>query len=373
MGNVILVAVSLAVAVLLSEAGARLFLNPADYLSATTVEDEILGIRIAPGAAGFDAWGFRNRSVPSTARIVAIGDSHTYGNNARMADSWPSVLGSVTGWTVYNLGLGGYGPNQYYHLLMTRALKLKPRWIVCGLYMGDDFENAFLMSYGRDHWASLRRERWGEVDADIWEASDPVSSWHGRARTWLSRNSVIYRLVVHGPVLGSLKAAVQIRRGGRGQDPSTASIRISETGVEEAFRPLGIRDRLDQNSAAVREGMRVTFELLGRMDKACHEHGCQLVVVLIPTKESVFAERLSRDPQMHLGQAIADLVMNETRARESVLAFLARAGIPHVDTLPALRLRTADGLYTRSDRDMHPGPNGYRVIGEAVAEFFRQK
>ena len=143
--------------------------------------------------------------------------------------------------------------------------------------------------------------------------------------------------------------------------------------MEEAFRPLGIRDRLDQNSAAVREGMRVTFELLGRMDKACHEHGCQLVVVLIPTKETVFAERLSRDPQMHLGQAIADLVMNETRARESVLAFLARAGIPHVDTLPALRLRTADGLYTRSDRDMHPGPNGYRVIGEAVAEFFRQK
>ena len=169
MGNVILVAVSLAVAVLLSEAGARLFLNPADYLSATTVEDEILGIRIAPGAAGFDAWGFRNRSVPSTARIVAIGDSHTYGNNARMADAWPSVLASVTGWTVYNLGLGGYGPNQYYHLLMTRALKLKPRWIVCGLYMGDDFENAFLMSYGRDHWASLRRERWGEVDADIWD------------------------------------------------------------------------------------------------------------------------------------------------------------------------------------------------------------
>ncbi len=372
MGNVILVAVSLAVAVLLSEAGARLFLNPADYLSATTVEDEILGIRIAPGAAGFDAWGFRNRSVPSTARIVAIGDSHTYGNNARMADSWPSVLASVTGRTVYNLGLGGYGPNQYYHLLMTRALKLKPRWIVCGLYMGDDFENAFLMTYGRDHWASLRRERWGEVDADIWGPSDPASSWHGRARTWLSRNSVIYRLVVHGPVLGSLKAAVQIRRGGRGQDPSTASIRISETGVEEAFRPLGIRDRLDQNSAAVREGMRVTFELLGRMDKACHEHGCQLVVVLIPTKETVFAERLSRDPQMHLGRAIADLVMNETRARESVLAFLARAGIPHVDTLPALRLRTTDGLYTRSDRDMHPGPNGYRVIGEAVAEFFRQ-
>src|SRR5262245_30568619 len=117
--NAIVVLVSLAVGLLGCEAAARLVLNPVDYLSVTTVPDDILGIRVAAGARGFDQWGFRNRGVPAAADIVAIGDSHTYGNTATMSDSWPYVVARATGRTVYNLGLGGYGPNQYYELLKT--------------------------------------------------------------------------------------------------------------------------------------------------------------------------------------------------------------------------------------------------------------
>ena len=29
-----------------------------------------------------------------------------------MDDSWPYVLGRLTGRQVYNMGFGGYGPNQ---------------------------------------------------------------------------------------------------------------------------------------------------------------------------------------------------------------------------------------------------------------------
>jgi len=369
--NGVVLLVSLTIGLLLCEAGARLFLNPADYLSATTVRDEILGIRVPPGTAGFDEWGFRNRRVPSAAEIVAIGDSHTYGNNAAMSESWPYVVGSVTGRSVYNLSLGGYGPNQYYHLLKTHAVKLKPHWVFCGLYMGDDFENAFLMTYGRDYWSFLREGRWGGVDADIWQVADSAS-WHEGVRVWFSRKSIIYRLVVHGPVLGRLKGALQIRQASRGEDRSTTSLIVARAGIQEAFRPIAIRDRLNQSNAAVREGMRITFELLTLMDKTCHVTGCQLVVVLIPTKETVFADYLLRNPEMHLGRVVAELVEHERRARTKLLEFLDAAKIPYVDTLPALRRRVTDQLYTRSDRDMHPGKNGYRVIGEAVAEFLRR-
>jgi hypothetical protein len=372
-GNAVLVLAALGVGLLLSEVAARVFLNPADYLSAPTTNDEVLGIRIAAGASGFDEWGFRNRRVPPTAEIVAIGDSHTYGNNATMAESWPSVVERLIGRTVYNLGLGGYGPNQYYHLLMTRALKLKPRWVLCGLYMGDDFENAFLMTYGRDAWANLRQGRWSGVEADIWSPVDPGNSRHARIRTWLSRKSLVYQLVVHGPVLGGLKGTLQVRRAADGRDPATTSVLPHEGSREEAFRPLGIRARLDPKSGPVREGMRITVELLGRMDRACQEHGCRLLVVLIPTKETVFAEHLLRDPRLHLGGEIAELVSYEAIGKGKLIAFLEAARIPYVDVLPTLRSHIAEGLYTRSDRDMHPGPNGYRVIGETVAEFVRQR
>jgi hypothetical protein len=54
------------------------------------------------------------------------------------------------------MGLGGYGPNQYFELLKTKALPLKPRMVICGLSMTDDFDNAFHLTYGLDYWAYLR-------------------------------------------------------------------------------------------------------------------------------------------------------------------------------------------------------------------------
>lgn len=368
--NGIILLVSVTIGLLLCEAGARLFLNPADYLSVKTVPDEVLGIVVPPKTNGFDEWGFRNKGVPSTVDVVAIGDSHTYGNNATMEDSWPYVLGRLTGLSVYNLGLGGYGPNQYYHLLKTRALTLGPRWVLCGLYMGDDFENAFSISYGMDYWSFLREGDWDGVVADIWEAPDNAN-WHKNVRVWLSRNSIIYRLVFHGPILGKVKGAIQIRQASRDRSHSTTSLIVAEESIEEAFRPIGIRDRLDQSSTPVREGMRITFALLELMDEICRENGCQFVVVLIPTKESVFSDYLLGNPEMHLREVIEELVIHEEAARKELLEFLDQARIPYVDTLPALRRAVTNQLYTRSDRDMHPGRNGYRVIGEAVAEFPR--
>lgn len=368
--NGLVLLVSLMIGLLLCEVGVRLVVNPGDYLSARTVADETLGIRVTPGTAGFDEWGFRNKKVPSRAEIVAIGDSHTYGNNAAMADSWPYVTARLTGRSVYNLGLGGYGPNQYYYLLKTLAVKLKPRWVVCALYLGDDFENAFLMTYGREYWSFLRKGHWAGVEADIWKTPDG-GNWHRTMRVWLSENSVIYRLLVHGSVFGELKGASQIRQAAQGEDRTTTSLIVPESGIQEAFRPVSIRDRLDERISAVREGMRITMQLLSLMDKTCRENGCQLVVVLIPTKETVFADYLLRAPQLHLREVVAELIIHEEKARKRLGDFLTQAGIPYVDTLPALRREVAGRLYTRSDRDMHPGRNGYKVIGEAVAKFFR--
>ena len=378
--NVVVLLVALAIGLLLSEGVARLALNPADFLSVATVRDDVLGIRVAPGTTGFDEWGFRNPRVPGVAEIVAIGDSHTYGNNATMSQSWPYVAGRVTGKSVYSLALGGYGPNQYFQLLKTRAVKLRPRWVVCGLYLGDDFENAFLMSYGKEYWAGLRSEKRGVVDADIWKDTDDSCAIspacarprHRRLRVWLSQHSLVYRLVVHGPGVGRLKGTFQVRRAAAVADDRTASLIVADAGIEEAFRPVGIRARLDQSSAAVREGMRITFELLGMMAKTCHENGCRLLVALIPTKETVFAEYVIRSREMRLRDVIVDLVNQEARAKARLVEFLDRAGIAYVDTLPALRGKVAEQLYTRSDGDMHPNKNGYRVIGEVVGEFIAQ-
>lgn len=364
----IFVLVSVTVGVLLCEAGSRLILNPADYLSAKTIRDNILGITIAPNSSGFDEWGFRNRRVPSTAELVAIGDSHTFGNTATMDDSWPSVVARVTGREMYNLGLGGYGPNQYYHLLTTRALKLHPKWVLCGLYMGDDFENAFSITYGLDRWSFLRNGRWDNVNADIWGASDPLV-WGSGVRNWLSENSMIYRLVFHGPLLAMMKQNLQFRQASLNSDPNMTALIVDDKNIHEAFRPIGIANRLDQTSAQIREGMRITFYLLKEMDNACKQEGCRLLVAIIPTKETVFSEYLEKNSELHLYEVLERLITNERSAKNALIEFLTSTGIAYVDTFPALQQSVGNQLYARSTRDMHPGKNGYRVIGEAVAQY----
>lgn len=368
--NLVIVIAATIIGLLLCEVLARWILNPADYLTVTMVRHEILGRVIEAGSDGFDPWGFRNKTVPAEAEIVAIGDSHTYGNTARMEEAWPSVLSRLTGKTVYNMGLGGYGPNQYDHLLKTYALRLKPRIVLCGLYMGDDFENAFLMTYGFDHWAFLRQKRFEGVESDIWQEPDDTR-WFKEIRVWLSRNSVLYKIVFHGSILGRIKGYFQIGNVSRSHDAFVTSLILEEYNIREAFRPVEIRRRLNQKNDAVREGMRITVELLQDMEEECRKSGSRFVVVLIPTKEMVFADYFEHHPEIHLSDVIADLISNERTARKELFEFFRVSEIAYVDTLPALKRAVSQGLYARTDRDMHPGKNGYRVIAEAVSEFLQ--
>ena len=368
LGNTAIVLMSLLVGTLLCEAGARLVLNPADYLSVSTLWDPVLGMRIAPDSPGFDHWGFRNPSVPDSVEIVTVGDSHTFGNTAKMAEAWPSVVQRETGLSVYNMGLGGYGPNQYYQVLATGGFKLSPKFVLCGLYMGDDFENAFSTTYGLEHWASLRTGSWGQIEADIWGDSEPPGP-SKVLRNWLSRNSMVYRLVIHGSALRSLKASLQTNLADVTADPSVVTFQSADGIIQESFRPIRIAAGLDQGRAEVKEGMRLTFHFLKEMDLACRRNGCVFAVVIIPTKETVFAQHLRATRGLNLADKIEAVIANEPIATAELERVLDEAGIPHVNALPALRKRVTEQLYYRGPADMHPSANGYRVIGETVVEF----
>jgi hypothetical protein len=364
---------STAVALLIAEFGARVFLNASDFLSLEVVNDDILGAVPSPSAmAGFDKWGFRNRRVPESADIVAVGDSHTYGNTARMIESWPYVLGKLTGRQVYNMGLGGYGPNQYFYLSKTKALSLRPRMIIWGLYMGDDFEGAFSLTYGLDHWAYLRKLPPQKVDPDVWEVP-PADTRGKRIRVWMSRHSVLYQLIFHSGFGGHLTGEVQIKNAAQLYPGIATSLIVPEKNIAEAFRPKGMLTRLDQENPDIGEGMRITFELLKEMNEICQQNHIQFVVTVIPTKEMVFSDYLENNSKIPLDDVINKLLVNERSARQQTFQFFTESHIAYVDPLPELKKNVSQGLYARSAGDMHPNKNGYRVIAEAIAATLKQE
>ena len=366
LANTFVVVASVCISFGAAEVAARLFLRSADYLSVQMVRDPVLGaVPATVSRTGFDEWGFRNRSVPKSAEIVAIGDSHTYGNTARMEDSWPYVLQELSGRSVYNMGMGGYGPNQYRHLL-EKALRLNPKLVLCGLYMGDDFENAYLITYGLEYWSRLRRESARHVSFDIWGTTANELPWHKNVRNWLSGHSVIYQLLFHGPLVGLFQGEIQIRNATR-SNPAATVLSVPAKNILEAFIPGSLLKNLDQDSDSVREGMRVTFALLDEMNALCARQGARFAVVIIPTKELVFSDYLEHDPALPNSAKLIKLLANERLARARVVEHLNSTSIPVVDTLSALKRASANGLYARSAADMHPGRSGYRVIAETVA------
>ena len=71
-------------------------------------------------------------------------------------------------------------------------------------------------------------------------------------------------------------------------------------------------------------------------------------------------------------EGISAVIRNEQIAKSALEDVLEEAAIPYVDALPALRQSIGQRLYYPGPADMHPGPNGYRVIGETVATFVRE-
>lgn len=372
--NLSVFVVSIGIGLLICELGSRLVLNSADYLNVSMVRDPVFGAIPSPTArGGFDALGFRNRTVPKTADIIAIGDSQTYGNAATMDDSWPYALGRQLGRHVYNMGLGGYGPNQYYELLKTKALALKPRMVICGLSVTDDFDNAFHLTYGLDYWAYLRVLPGVKVDFDTWGTGPaPTPSLQKEIRAWLSQHSVIYQLVVHAGLGNRLNGEIQIRNAAELYPGMATSLIIPEKHIEEAFQPTENLHGLDQDRESVREGMRITFDLLKDMNEICRKNDIQFVVVVIPTKEMVFSQYLEQNPKIPLSDVVGRVLVNERLALDRTFKFLTDAKILYVDPLPAMQKSAGQGLFTRSAGDMHPNKNGYRVIAETVAERLKQ-
>jgi len=371
LGNVVLLVVSTAIALLLCELVSRFILNPVDYLSPVLLRDEILGMRLPGKSGGHDEWGFRNTKVPADVEVVALGDSHTYGNTAKMNESWPKVLARLSGKSVYNLAMGGYGPNQYYYLLQTKALGLKPATIVCGLYLGDDFDNAYRITYGLRYWSSLRRGGLANVDPDIWEqdpASKPVS-WHKRIRIWLSSHSVLYRLVVHN-LFANAKNRYQVEHASQLYD-SVTSLILPEKHIRESFLPEITLLGLDQEQSGVQEGMRITFKLLQEMNALCASHHVQFVVAVIPTKETVFARYLEHNPKLTMSGTLDKVIANERIARQKLFTTLKQENISFVDLLPPLEKASESETIYNGASDMHPNKNGYRVIAQAISQYLK--
>jgi lysophospholipase L1-like esterase len=353
---------SLALSVLIAEGIARLVFDPIDFLKPRRVSDDVLRYRIEPSTGAHDARGFRNKSVPGTAQVVAIGDSHTYGISARASESWPSVLGMITGKSVYNVSLGGYGPAEYLYLMETEALALHPEIIIAGFYLGNDIKDSFTAVYGVERWKDMRKPELVPF-MENGESDDEGDFSYGIG-DWLAGHSVLYRLVSSSFIGDNLRQARRIKRGER-----IVMLDDKENGIRTGFTPDQRLKGLDLARPDIKEGLELSLEFFNRMNELARENNIEFIVLIIPTKESVFARYIEGNKALPSSDRIDYLIENERQADSAVRKYFDEHGIRYVDAVGPLSGSAGVEQMYPNNFGGHENGNGYRIMAEAVKRY----
>jgi len=358
-----------------------------------TVPDARLGHRPNPDFPGHDARGFRNPRVPGKADIVVLGDSQTYGTGVEMTQAWPSRLSELTGKTVYNMAFGGYAPAHalYY---WDEAAAFHPDLVIGAVYAGNDYFDDFDLVYNRGQLVELgtpapavrktvrdaeRALPLAEYVGKMFVMGDDVPASQGWTLQaagaapveWLTCHSRLYALARRARYVWESRGRSETAKPGNSWERAVAFAHehpdfcqpFDGGGAHTLFTSRYRLAALDQSDPRIREGLWITLRALARAHELADASGIRFLVVLIPTKESVFETIAGDQPDSY-----RRLVENEALARRATTAFLEERRIEHVDALAALRARLAAGPQPYAlDHDGHPNEHGHRAIAEAVA------
>ncbi|MCB1738019.1 MAG: SGNH/GDSL hydrolase family protein [Gammaproteobacteria bacterium] len=272
-----------------------------------------------------DILGFRNRDIPNVADVVVIGDSQTYGNNARLEENWPSRLQQSLNdkqARVYSMATGGWGGIQYLDMFDNATL-FQPGVVVVAFYSGNDALEAFRTAYGVDQWKVLRL--------------DPSLS-----------TSDLPKIEFPAP-------------------PSSYWTVEFEAGNKQIFTPE-LRLGANQDIPAVNTGYRILEEVARQIANGAARSHIPLVLTVIPTKELVYARKVEQ-AGLQAPLEYQALINRESQSLSKLAeAFKAMPGATYVDVLGAMQAAAmaSQPLYF-PDPDGHPAHTGYAVIAQALA------
>ena len=308
--------------------------------------DPLLKFRGNPAFPEHDFRGFRNPGAHDRADVVLLGDSMTYGQEVSPDETWGHVLATETGAAVYNMAISGWGPGQAAFVLPD-ALALKPKTVLYGFYFGNDLVDVLAVPPPDARGGGSRNPE-AEVALPCGETGASAAGGAG----FVSRHSLVYGLV-------------------RDVFRTSARPRAIRTTFQGArYRTVFLAPYylcfLDRSDPRIRRGFEIVKSVLLGIARDVEDAGAAYAVALLPTKESVFAPRVT-DFDAHEG--LAALVAAESRLRDELTDVLRANGVPVIDLLPPLQGAPEQPFYRGLDN--HPNVAGHRAIGLAVAKFIR--
>jgi lysophospholipase L1-like esterase len=297
--------------------------------------------------------GFRDRErmfdrTSSAPRLVALGDSFTYGAGVSYDEMFPTLLENAlqrnaAGAEVINLGVSGWDPSEELHLLELYGVKFHPDVIILNFFVGNDIMR--------------RRSPFLEepmvVGGQSYYVHTTGNALHDRfgPDRWYLYHNLNYLLKVGGNRLRLSQDDVE-------KDPA---------GVWVPFRTRhaylqDIDERSDiylkRDTALFQYHWERTRRALERMHQFLQENGISLLIVLLPAQE-----QFDHDVQRELFAALGTIPEEyDFEKPQRILQAWGQAhGIPLVDLLPAFK-QQPDPAKLYFSNDIH-----WTAAGHALA------
>jgi lysophospholipase L1-like esterase len=115
---------------------------------------------------------FRVERTPGVRRLIALGDSFTWGAGVDYGERWTEKLEGLTpDLEVLNLGVNAFGCDQELRLLETQGLAFAPDFVVLTVFLGNDFDD--LRYSRRFDWPKPHYR----LEAGALRLTPPVRTW----------------------------------------------------------------------------------------------------------------------------------------------------------------------------------------------------
>jgi hypothetical protein len=337
-----------------------------------------------------DANGFRNDAVPTQADVVTIGDSFTYGWSVSSEQSWPRVLENITRCRVYNMGFGGYGPIQYLSLA-NMALEYRPRTIIVGVFLGNDLADSWIAYSSNpsnypvpDELSRQALEREGigsylkeEKELDVFAMQNKADEEKSKQklqrsgmRFFVSQNLALWGLAralknQFSPPPKPSILAPQFKDAVDALKPEMAKFTLAFQGGDwKTILNFASRAKsLNVDDPRIKVGFWLTKWAIKNINELARKNGVKPLFVIFPTKETVFAPRITNRQEHKL---LDRLVTGENAFREDLIKSMTDDDIPYFDMTAVFREMKQQPYFENADG--HLNEAGNTVVASSLKE-----
>lgn len=286
-----------------------------------------------------DYQGFRNSQDLKQADVVFIGDSFTEAGNIPEEQTFVHRVGRDLNVSVRNLGRAGYtGPTELI-VLREFGLPCKPKLVVWQVCEANDLDECLLYQ----DWVRRGRPKDYYVSTDD-PYSTPLMLWRGRSPTyrifsWFRRRNWDFTGAFTDEH-GGEHTIYFLRKFGTGQSP------------------------------AEHDGWPILQSSLNDAAQLLREQGIPWIVLYIPMKTRILAERVSFTPQTQ--REMRGWGTPRSLLEDYVAQFCREQVVPFCTTTPALMQATRRGKLVYLPMDTHLSALGHEVVAETLAPFLQE-